>query len=562
MKESLFEAVRMGSLDAVSVLLTDDSTTAIINSRDEHGRTALHIAAEGGYVEIAQCLLAKGANVNATDFNRKTPLHLAAAKAPQESGMVKFLCNQDRAMVDAKDNDGMTPLMHTSPHHPTTIRCLLESGADVRVIQTPGRSFQEKCLPFSEAFKAVLDTAPNCLMTSQNEYNTRLAHNLKRRIPKDKPRFAFIDNQIISLDSAEKLSFRKMVMQLLDARIHLTQAYVCLFHGEPLPGEINRHYSEAFKVSRDLVVQEVHDILDRKHLLLKNQPVASKILLGEINTILSQLSREALTNSTLYLSSPDPPDLEKFKNAIIQASKLSLKTVTAEIDALNRNESFVFNSSDGTDFSHFVTNLIKIASSYPSDGTAQLTPLLDHVGLLLQQNYMDLVNQQRMNPNNTEPIHSKENLQLSLLCLLHKKPVDYNADVLYNLSALVSDKANMSSGGMTLESLVTLYPKSILRVVEELEQKHENITGIKYDDNQSSPFSKLKELASQAKVVQEQQKHHGNEQENLHAGLPQWAARANKTEPGLSADRNSDKEQASESPRNKLRDITPKTSPR
>jgi ankyrin repeat protein len=67
----------------------------------------LHYAAGGGYKEIAEMLIADGANVNAKAVDRSTPLHFAARSGQKK--VVELLITKG-AGVNAKANDGKTPL--------------------------------------------------------------------------------------------------------------------------------------------------------------------------------------------------------------------------------------------------------------------------------------------------------------------------------------------------------------------------------------------------------------------------------------------------------------------
>ncbi|CAG9760191.1 unnamed protein product [Ceutorhynchus assimilis] len=55
-----------------------------IDSRDEYGRTALHISAQKGNRNITTMLLNKGANVNVRDKNGFTALHIASREGKVE----------------------------------------------------------------------------------------------------------------------------------------------------------------------------------------------------------------------------------------------------------------------------------------------------------------------------------------------------------------------------------------------------------------------------------------------------------------------------------------------
>ncbi|KZV64128.1 hypothetical protein PENSPDRAFT_588880, partial [Peniophora sp. CONT] len=53
------------------------STTSIIVTRDNLGKTALHDAAGEGHANVCHLLLEHGASLDDTDDNGNTPLHLA-----------------------------------------------------------------------------------------------------------------------------------------------------------------------------------------------------------------------------------------------------------------------------------------------------------------------------------------------------------------------------------------------------------------------------------------------------------------------------------------------------
>jgi ankyrin repeat protein len=78
---------------------------AEVNAQDADGDTALHGAAQGGNVEIAQLLLDKGAGVNAKNKHGGTPLMWAAVYGHQDAAQLLLSRGADASL---KDNDGNT----------------------------------------------------------------------------------------------------------------------------------------------------------------------------------------------------------------------------------------------------------------------------------------------------------------------------------------------------------------------------------------------------------------------------------------------------------------------
>lgn len=92
--------------DTVKLLL---DSGAAIDAKDGSGRTALHVAVEGGYCDLVAMLVDRGANVE-TEFSSWTPLLLAAKRLwDDEVGpwMVDYLASKTRgANIRAKDYYG------------------------------------------------------------------------------------------------------------------------------------------------------------------------------------------------------------------------------------------------------------------------------------------------------------------------------------------------------------------------------------------------------------------------------------------------------------------------
>jgi len=69
----IHDAAWKGKLDDVRRLLEADP--GLVNLKDLLGRTPLHCAAAAGHTEVAELLIANGADVDATDEQWQTPLH-------------------------------------------------------------------------------------------------------------------------------------------------------------------------------------------------------------------------------------------------------------------------------------------------------------------------------------------------------------------------------------------------------------------------------------------------------------------------------------------------------
>lgn len=113
--------------------LIEKENERILNARDLTGCTALKLIADGdqssGSQSFAEFLLEEGASVNARDDNGTTPLMGAAL---HNHGDLAKLLLKYRASVDARDDTGGTALMIAGEHGRMSIaQLLLDKGADV-----------------------------------------------------------------------------------------------------------------------------------------------------------------------------------------------------------------------------------------------------------------------------------------------------------------------------------------------------------------------------------------------------------------------------------------------
>jgi ankyrin repeat protein len=113
--------------------------------------TPLHFAASKGRAEVTQWLLLQGANVHVKNRSNLTPLHMAADAPPRELGAaIDARVAVMEALVEhgaqVQDSEGETPLhIAASKGHEKLTRWLLENGSDVHALNS------KRCTPFRNA---------------------------------------------------------------------------------------------------------------------------------------------------------------------------------------------------------------------------------------------------------------------------------------------------------------------------------------------------------------------------------------------------------------------------
>lgn len=83
MAKALTKYTADGNLD-MALSKARDLPKFLLNYKDARGRTALHYAAERGYVDLARTLITRGAKYDIPDNEGNTPLMLAEREKHQE----------------------------------------------------------------------------------------------------------------------------------------------------------------------------------------------------------------------------------------------------------------------------------------------------------------------------------------------------------------------------------------------------------------------------------------------------------------------------------------------
>ncbi len=126
---ALLSSIRTGAVT------TPDKT--LINEKDAAGNTPLHHAAGFGNLQTVKLLLEMGADPNAKNRRKSTPLHWAI----RDEAKVRLLLDKG-AEINASQNDGRTPLYLAASlgHGNAVLRLLLDKGADPNLATANGNT--------------------------------------------------------------------------------------------------------------------------------------------------------------------------------------------------------------------------------------------------------------------------------------------------------------------------------------------------------------------------------------------------------------------------------------
>lgn len=123
----VWELLKDGSIKPMQL-----ATDIRIECRDESGNTPLILAALAGNLEVVECLVAYGANVNAQDSKGNTPLSLASwSNYPRTETVVETLLKNgaDPTLVNNDDNGPLHNACNTGRTY--VLMMLLDAGGDL-----------------------------------------------------------------------------------------------------------------------------------------------------------------------------------------------------------------------------------------------------------------------------------------------------------------------------------------------------------------------------------------------------------------------------------------------
>jgi|SRR5271155_3778067 len=136
--DDLWQSVISNNVEAVRRLLAGGANPNALSKNARDQASPLQAAAGMGYREIADLLIANGADVNSKDHYQWAPLHQAAIQGHAE---IADMLISKGAQIEAKGYDGSTPLaLALQQDNPEVALLLIAKGADVNAKRNGGET--------------------------------------------------------------------------------------------------------------------------------------------------------------------------------------------------------------------------------------------------------------------------------------------------------------------------------------------------------------------------------------------------------------------------------------
>ena len=107
-----------GNMETIKILFRHAEKTQdafnVLEDRNSDGETALHAAVEGGYLDIVQLCLEKGAKVRSRRGNLAHPLHIAAINGHVQ---IAECLIEHNAKIEARNVNHETPLHRAAAYN-------------------------------------------------------------------------------------------------------------------------------------------------------------------------------------------------------------------------------------------------------------------------------------------------------------------------------------------------------------------------------------------------------------------------------------------------------------